>query len=311
MRLLKILVWLAAGAVAVVGVAIIVVYRVSDRRLERTYRVESPHVVTYDDSLTLARGRHVAEIQGCVQCHAPSLAGRVVIDARPLLGRIVSANLTSGRNGVAALYRSDADWVRAIRDGVRPDSTPVVFMPSYQYRTIGPEDLGALVSYLKAAPPADSPPLEQDIGIMARVLYLFGRFPLIPAEMIDHSDQAFAEPPQGATVEYGRYLAGPCARCHGEDYSGGRVPGAPADWPGATNLTPDSATGLGSWTEEQFMSFFADGRGPDGRRVDERSMPWSMGKAMTDAEKRALWAFLRSLNALPTGMHVGTPGVGR
>jgi mono/diheme cytochrome c family protein len=279
----------------------VAVYVVTNRHLNKVYTVEVPHVVTSNDSVTIARGRHVADIRGCTQCHNPNLGGRVVIDAMPLLGRIMSANLTSGRNGVAAQYGSDDDWVRAIRDAVRPDGRPLVFMPSYEYRSIGPEDLGALVSYIKSAKPVDSPPLRQTLGPLARVLYLLGRFPLIPAEMIDHTDKTFTEPAAGETVEYGRYLAGPCAGCHGEHFSGGKVPGTPPGWPLAANLTPDTATGLGSWTDAQFMSFFDTGKTPDGRQLDPQVMPWPVVRSMTDTEKRALWAFLRSLPPLPKG----------
>jgi len=300
-KILKILFGLLVSLVVLLIVALIAVYVISDRHLSRKYDVEVPQVTTSSDSITLARGAHVADIRGCTQCHGSNLAGRVVIDAMPMLGRIQSANLTSGRNGVAPRYASDEDWVRAIRDGVRPDGTPLVFMPSYEYRTIGPEDLGALISYLKAAPPVDSPPRDETIGPLARALYLFGRFPLIPAEMINHSDRSFSQPPEGETVAYGRYLAGPCAGCHGERFAGGKVPGTPPDWPLATNLTPDTVTGLGSWTEGQFMSFFNDGRTPDGREVDPKVMPWPVVRSMTDSERRALWIFLRSLPPLPKG----------
>jgi mono/diheme cytochrome c family protein len=300
-KILKILIGLLAGLVLLVIVGLVAVYVITDEHLSRRYDVEVPQVVTSSDSLTIARGAHVADIRGCTQCHGPDLAGRVVIDAMPLLGRIRSANLTSGRNGVAPRYASDEDWVRAIRDGVRPDGTPLVFMPSYEYRGIGPEDLGALVSYLEAAPPVDSPPRDQTIGPLARVLYLLGRFPLVPAEMIDHKDRSFTQPPEGETVAYGRYLAGPCAGCHGERFSGGKVPGTPPEWPLAANLTPDTVTGLGSWTEDQFISFFNDGRTPDGREVDPKVMPWPVVRSMTDSEKRALWTFLQSLPALPKG----------
>jgi mono/diheme cytochrome c family protein len=300
-KILRILIGLLAGLLVAAALAMVVVYVVTNRHLNKTYRVEVPHIVTSDDSVTLARGRHVAEIRGCTQCHNPDLGGHVVIDAMPLLGRIMSANLTSGRNGVAAQYKSNEDWVRAIRDGVRPDGKPLVFMPSYEYRSIGPADLGALVSYLKSAKPVASPPLKETIGPLARVLYLLGRFPLIPAEMINHTDRTFTEPQPGETVAYGRYLAGPCAGCHGRHFSGGKVPGTPPGWPLAANLTPDSATGLGSWNYAQFSSFFDTGRTPDGRQVDPKVMPWPVVRAMTDGERRALWEFLRSLPPLPKG----------
>jgi mono/diheme cytochrome c family protein len=124
--------------------------------------------------------------------------------------------------------------------------------------------------------------------------------PLLPAELIDHADRDFTQPDAGVSEEYGRYLATSCTGCHGEGYSGGKIPGVPPDWPVAANLTPDSS-GLGTWTEEQFKTFLMTGARPDGRLVDAQYMPWPLGAAMTDDERSALWVFFRSLPATPQG----------
>ena len=76
--------------------------------------------------------------------------------------------------------------MRTIRDGVRPDGSALIFMPSYEYRGIGPDDLGALISWIKSMPPVDTELREQEVGPLGRVLYLTGALPLVPAEMIDH-----------------------------------------------------------------------------------------------------------------------------
>ena len=148
---------------------------------------------------------------------------------------------------------SDADWVRSIRSGVRPNGLPLLFMPSHEYRPMGPEDLGALVSWIKSMPPVDTDPVEQKIGLLGRVLFLAGQLPLIPAERIDHSDPSFSQPEADVTVVYGAYLATACAGCHGEGFSGGVIPGVPPEWPEAANLTPDVDTGVGLWSEDDFF----------------------------------------------------------
>jgi hypothetical protein len=38
-------------------------------------------------------------------------------------------------------------------------------------------------------------------------MWLFGKFPLLPAEQLDHAPRARAAPPVAATAEYGSYLA--------------------------------------------------------------------------------------------------------
>ena len=227
------------------------VYSLSGRRLRATYDVSVVEIVTAGDSSTLAWGRHVAEIRGCTDCHREDLGGRTFIDGLPL-ARLTATNLTSGANGVAGGY-SDADWVRSIRSGVRPNGLPLLFMPSHEYRPMGPEDLGALVSWIKSMPPVDTDPVEQKIGLLGRVLFLAGQLPLIPAERIDHSDPSFSQPEADVTVVYGAYLATACAGCHGEGFSGGVIPGVPPEWPEAANLTPDVDTGVGLWSEDDFF----------------------------------------------------------
>jgi hypothetical protein len=68
------------------------------------------------------------------------------------------------------------------------------------------------------------------------------------------------------------------------------------------NLTPDLETGTGKWTEEQFLAVFRKARHPDGRTMLP-PMPWDMIRHRSDAELRALFAFLQSIppirNAVP------------
>jgi hypothetical protein len=65
----------------------------------------------------------------------------------------------------------------------------------------------------------------------------------------------------------------------------------------AINLTPDRATGLGEWTEEKFIQMARTGKHqghPNGRDILP-PMPWSNMKDLTDADLKAIWAYLQSL----------------
>lgn len=64
------------------------------------------------------------------------------------------------------------------------------------------------------------------------------------------------------------------------------------------NLTPDTATGLGSWTEEMFIKTIRTGKHQGEGRNLLPPMPWSVYKNMTDDDLKATWAFLRSLPAI-------------
>ena len=63
----------------------------------------------------------------------------------------------------------------------------------------------------------------------------------------------------------------------------------------APNLTPDKATGLGSWTPEIFISSLRTGKHRGDGRPILPPMPWPMYKDMTDGDLRAMFAYLQSL----------------
>lgn len=64
----------------------------------------------------------------------------------------------------------------------------------------------------------------------------------------------------------------------------------------SANLTPDP-TGIGSWTEEQFMYCIREGKlkGVAGSRTLLPPMPWDMVRQMTDDELKAVFAYLKSI----------------
>jgi mono/diheme cytochrome c family protein len=64
------------------------------------------------------------------------------------------------------------------------------------------------------------------------------------------------------------------------------------------NLTPDKETGLGDWTVEEFIATMKTGRERGKGRPVLPPMPVQNLKALTDADIRALFAYLQSLPAI-------------
>jgi mono/diheme cytochrome c family protein len=60
------------------------------------------------------------------------------------------------------------------------------------------------------------------------------------------------------------------------------------------NLTPDKETGLGSWTDAQIIAAIKTGKRPDGRELVP-VMPYRGFASLTDADARAIVAYLRSI----------------
>ncbi len=276
------------------------VYWSSQSRIGRLYDVVPDRLFAEPDSVSIDRGRHVATIRGCVECHGANLGGRVFLDD-PMIGRFVAGNLTAGRGGIGARY-SEADWIRAIRHGVRPSGRGLLVMPSDEYYHLSDADLASLVEYLKGVPAVNNELPASHVSPVGRALITIDReIAILPAERIDHVGPRPVAPAVGASIEYGRYLATSCIGCHGAGLAGGRIPGVPPDWPAASNLTPLAGTALARWSQAEFVRALRSGATPEGRKLDQRYMPWQVLGQMTDDEMQALWMYLRSLPGKPTG----------
>lgn len=297
----KILKWfgiLLGSLIGLAGLAVALLYIVSEARIKATYDITPAAIEIPDDAVSIARGKHlVTSIVDCTGCHGPDLSGLALVDDQ-VFGLVTSSNLTSGEGGIGGTYTDEA-WVRALRHGVRPSGRALLFMPSHEIAKLSAEDTAAIIAYLKTVPPVDNVPAEDRVALMARILFLTGAFPLVPAELIDHNAPPASAVEAGPTAEYGEYLAIVCSGCHRQGLNGGPVTGAPTDVPPAANLTPHES-GLGGWTEEDFFRVLREGVGPDGAQVDE-FMPWMSFRNMEDYEIRAIWLYLQTLEPLPTG----------
>lgn len=92
-------------------------------------------------------------------------------------------------------------------------------------------------------------------------------------------------------------LAGGCG-CHnmadGTIGSGGREIKTPFGTFYGTNITPDRETGIGDWSDEEIIAAIRDGYAR-GKGVESPVMPYYQYAGMSDADVRALVAYLRTL----------------
>jgi mono/diheme cytochrome c family protein len=79
----------------------------------------------------------------------------------------------------------------------------------------------------------------------------------------------------------------------------------------SANLTPDP-TGIGNWTEEQFIYSLRNGtaKGIPGSRPILPPMPWEMIRHMTDDEMKAVFAYLKSIKPVNNIVPAPVPPVG-
>ena len=98
-------------------------------------------------------------------------------------------------------------------------------------------------------------------------------------------------------IERGRYLAvlGDCGACHtapgGQPFAGGLALQTPFGTLVTPNITPDRETGIGSWTNDEFLAALHEGRGHNGKRLYP-AMPYPAYTKMSDDDVLAIRAYL-------------------
>jgi len=105
-------------------------------------------------------------------------------------------------------------------------------------------------------------------------------------------------------IERGHYLtlAGDCAACHtlpgsGLDFAGGRPIETPFGVILAPNITPDRATGIGAWTNDEFVDALTKGVGRNGIHLYP-AMPYTYYTKLTRDDALAIRAYLNTVPAV-------------
>lgn len=219
-----------------------------------------------------------------------------------LPGTLYARNITP--NGIGNW--TDGELLRSIVSGVSKDGTPLFpLMPYPTYGTLAEEDVHAILAYLRTLAPVESHVPERSLEVPVNFIVR-----TIPSE-----PRYGTRPPASDTVAYGEYItrAAACTECHTpRDGQGQPVPGMafaggqefrlpPHGYRVRTaNITPDADTGIGTWTEQQFIDKFKAFEAPDDHVLTDAEqrqntvMPWRMYAGMTREDLAAIYAFLRS-----------------
>lgn len=242
---------------------------------------------------SIAAGKRIYERLQCAKCHGVDGEGTGAV-AQQLTDDwgygIEATKLTEPwtfRNG-----SSSSEIYSAISAGL--DGTP---MPSYSGAAKG-DELRHVANYVVSL--ARKPVWSMD------------------AAELDAFYRTLRQRDLSNPVKRGKYLSAllGCKSCHTplrEDgtfieelqYAGGQRWGAgPYGSYFTNNITPDKATGLGDWTDEQIKQAIVRGIGRDGRRFIPLYMPWTSSANLTDEDQNALIAYLRSIPAI----HNQVPG---
>jgi mono/diheme cytochrome c family protein len=265
--------------------------------LDHEYDVALPDIAPSTDAEVIARGEHLASsLGGCAlaDCHGADLGGGREIPAGPI-GTFVAPNITSGGRG--GTY-SDGQLARLILHGIKRDGRTVRMMPAHETAWLPDEDVRALVSFVRSVPAVRRRSKTMEIGLLGKILDRHDMIEIDIARRIDHTNRD-SGPAPAATAEYGRYIGRMCIGCHGENLSGGPIPGAPPDMAVPMNITPHES-GLADMTFEEFIREMETRERANGATLDPM-MPTEAIANMNDTEQRALWAYLQSVPPRPFG----------
>jgi len=277
--------------------------------------VPPPAVVTLEPTPErLARGKYLSDhVTGCTDCHSERDWTKFSGPIKP--DRIGVGGQEFGLGSAGALYAknitpaaiggwTDGELQRAVTAGVSKDGTPLFpLMPYPHFGALAADDMHAILVYVRSWQAIENqvPPrtLNFPMNLIVRT---------IPAAA---SPQP--RPSADDQVAYGRYMtrAALCADCHtpmddrgqpvpGRDFAGGNEFLETGYRVRSANITPDADTGIGSWTEQQFIDRFKSFETApaatlsDAERRQNTPMPWTAYAGMTREDLAAIYAFLRT-----------------
>ncbi len=269
----------------------------------------------------VGRGAYLFGLAGGCGCHmgqAGFLAGGNKFEGP--FGVVYSANITSDpKTGIGSW--TDQKIIEAIRLGKHPDGSQLSsVMPYPALSGMSDQDVQDLVAFLRTAPaienevpanqlnapappfqPRTPPPATAPTGGLERGQYI--------VNVASHCSDCHTPPNVN--------VASHCSDCHtprnpdgsldmSKYLAGGMIEGQIA-----ANITPDSETGIGKWTEQQLVDFLHTGQRPDGSPLSATSLMNLVLqgglKNITDADAQAVAAYLKSVPAVKNEPAANTP----
>jgi len=224
----------------------------------------------------VTRGEYLLRAGGCVSCHTAA-GGLKLAGGRALatpFGTFYSPNITPDPETGIGRW-TDAQFLRALREGVRPDGAnyfPVFPYPSFT--GITDSDALAIKAYLLSVPAVrqDNRPHDVIFPFSWRVLQTGWK-------LLFFTPSPFQPAPERSTAyNRGAYLAtalAHCGECHtprnffGATRSGDRLSGT-SDGPDGQlvpNITPDPGTGIGKWEKSDVVELLKTGTTPEQSKV--------------------------------------------
>jgi mono/diheme cytochrome c family protein len=254
------------------------------------------------------RGEYLSKAGGCLGCHTvaakdpkdkpvPYAGGRAL---KTPFGTFYGPNITPHPEAGIGRW-SEADFMRAMREGRRPDGSN--YFPAFPYPSftlIADADLRDLWAYLRSLPPSSRQSEPHDLGFLYRWRFLVGAWKWLyftPGPIAPEAGKS-------AQLNRGAYLVralGHCGECHTpRTFLGG--PKKDRFLAGAKDIAPNlTPTRLKKSGDGELRNFLTTGLNAEGDVPAEE-----MGEVITNTTSQltpqdldAMIVYLRSLPPLP------------
>ena len=271
---------------------------------------EPPQQITVEATpARLARGEYLSRnVTMCLHCHADR--NLQFYSTPPIPGTEGQGGLFVKQEGLGEMYSpnitphalanwTDGEIIRAITAGVNKDGDPIFpIMPYKVYAHLKQDDLHSIIAYIRSLKPIareiQRSKLDFPLNLIVRTI------PGPPT--VDTKVQS----------DPGHYLAiiAGCIDCHtpindrgqplpGMSLAGGQKFGNVR----SANITPDRETGIGNWSEQEFLVAFKKWRNPAMQQIvmpEDRNtvMPWIDFSGMREEDLSAIYGYLRTVPAV-------------
>ena len=270
----------------------------------------------------VVRGAKIASML-CQNCHlnreTNSMTGNHIVEI-PEFGIINSKNITNDPE-IGIGKWTDSQLIYFLRTGIHPMTGQYVppYMPKMVH--ISDEDMYSIIAYLRSdrsevqASKTELPESEPSFltKFLCFVAFKPFEYPKAPIPNPDTTNQ----------LEWGKYLTLyqlECYACHSKSFEkmnmlepeksdgflggGNPIGNAAGEKIYSMNLTSDEETGIGKWTEDQFINAVKFGIVPNGPALRPPMMPFVN---LTDSELKAIYAYLRTVPKIKNKVDRGLP----
>jgi mono/diheme cytochrome c family protein len=275
-----------------------------------TYKAQTIDLKVTATPELVSRGRQLSSML-CNDCHMNSNTGKLTgrkMDEINQFGEIISRNITQDPDHGIGKW-TDGQIAFLLRTGIKPDGSFLPIMAKLS--KMSDHDLHSIIAFLHS----DNNWVQADNTRQEDSKYSFFAKFLTTIKAISpmpYPAGPVADPDTTNQVKWGQYVAlnrVECYTCHSRDFAkndyitpeksegffgGGnefKMPDGSKMY--SRNLTMDEETGIGRWTEEEFVKAVKTGIVPNGQPA--LRSPMKAYADLTDGEAKAVYAYLKTL----------------